>query len=326
MQKFAHVNAETLQDALGQLGPEARPIAGGTDLLTLLKPGIASASLLVNIKTLADAGLRGISPAADGGLEIGALVTLDELDRSPLVRERYPALAQAAGLAASPQLRNMATLGGNMCQQMRCWYYRSRANCWLQGGEVCFARDGENSHHAIFATDAPCVAAHPSDPAVALIALGAEARVAGEAGERSVPAEQLFALPEEGRRQAHTLAPGELIAGFRLPAPLGPSHYLKSMDRQVWAFALASVAIALQLSGDNVAQARVVLGGVAPIPWRRQNVEDALVGGPLTAERIKAAAALAVQDAAPLRESGYKVPLVRGLVEQALSQFLVSSS
>lgn len=322
MHKFAHVNAHTLAEALGQLHADSRPIAGGTDLLTVLKAGIHRPAALVNLKSLDDAGLRRIEQRDEGGLTLGALVTLDEIEHSDLIRQHYPALAQAAASAASPQLRNMGTIGGNLCQEVRCWYYRGPFNCWLKGGDTCFARDGENSHHAVFGLESPCVAAHPSDPAVALIALDARLRIAGQGGERYVAVDELYALPDESRRRPHTLAQDELIVAVELPAPPSRSHYIKAMDRQVWAFALASVAVALRLDGDTVHDARLVLGGVAPIPWRRHRAEQLLIGNRLTDERVREAARLAVDGATPLQHNSYKLPLVQGIVERALSELL----
>lgn len=307
-----------------------RYLAGGTDLLTLMKADVVAPALLVDIKR-AEGLPRGVEERADG-LVLGALTTLSDVERHPLVRERYPALAQAIGLAATPQLRNMATIGGNLLQRPRCWYFRGHLfRCWLKGGDGCPARDGENQHHGLFGTvsgpaadssASPCVAVHPSDAASALVALGAEVRLRGPAGERALPVEELFAEPTVDRRSETVIRPDELLLEVRLPAPAAGarSTYLKAMDRKVWAFALAGAAVMLRLDDRRVADARVVLSGVATIPWRVPAAEQALVGkeaGPAAFER---AADAAVAGARPLAHNGYKVPLVRSLVRRALEE------
>ena len=197
----------------------ARPIAGGTDLLTTLKAGLHAPARLVNLKSIRRPGRH---QRVRRGLHIGALVTLDMLERNALVRERYRALADAAGLAASPQLRNMGTLGGNLAQETRCWYYRNPDfPCWLKGGETCFAREGENTHHAIFTDESYCVSVHPSDPATALLALDAGVRVQGRDGERSVPIADFFTPPAADRRRLNALGPADVIAGVELAGRRG---------------------------------------------------------------------------------------------------------
>ncbi len=320
MKSFEHVNAVSPAGAVRLLGSDgrSRPIAGGTDLLTELKLGIIAPDRLVNLKTIP--GLDEIRYDEASGLRLGALVTLDAIAASEVVRARYPALFQAVSLAASPQLRNAGTIGGNLVQDSRCWYYRGPFRCWLKGGEVCYARDGENAYHAIFG-GGPCYTVHPSDPAPALVALQAEARVVGPSGERVLPLEQLFQRPREDARRLTALEPAELIVEVRAPTPPPGSRgtYLKAMDRQVWAFALASVAAQLVLDGDTVTDARLVLGGVAPTPWRVPEAEAAIRGGRLDAAAIDRAAERAAAGAQPLSHNAYKVPLVKGLVKAALA-------
>ncbi len=215
----------------------------------------------------------------------------------------------------------MATIGGNLLQRPRCWYFRAKDfHCWLKGGNECHARDGENQQHALFG-ESPCVAVHPSDAASALVALDATVRLRSSAGERTLSVADLFAEPTEERRTETVIRPDELIVDVRLPASAAGtrSTYRKAMDRKVWAFALVGVAALMRMDGGAVADARIVLSGVASIPWRAQAAEQALIGQPATPERIAAAAEGTVAVAQPLSHNGYKVPLARNLVRQALA-------
>jgi xanthine dehydrogenase YagS FAD-binding subunit len=305
-----------MDDALGALGPGVRPLAGGTDLLTLMKADLAAPERLVNVKGLLPRGIE----AKPEGLEIGALTLLAEIERHPVVREGYTALGEAASLAATPQIRNLATLGGNLLQRPRCWYFRnSRIDCWLKGGDDCPAREGENRNHAILG-GGPCHAVHPSDIVPALMAFDAAVRIVGPGGERWIELEDFMQPPTDERRAETLLAPDELVAAVRLPPHPEPTRslYLKAMDRKVWAFALAGVACVLRLSGRKVAHARIVLSGVAPVPWRASAAERELLGREAAPDRFAAAAEAALQDARPLRHNAYKVPLQKALVRKAL--------
>ena len=297
-----------------QNSSRARVLAGGTDLLPLLKDDIEAADTLVSI--LGASELQGISSDADG-LTIGALTTLDEIAGHPLVKASYGALAQACRLAASPQLRNMGTIGGNLLQQTRCWYYRGPALCWLKGGETCYARSGENELHSIFLTgQSPCVSAHPSDPAAALLALDAQVHYIDGSGPHQMPLSDLYRLPNELDRDFWTLPKDALVTAVRLGVPSSGSKsvYVKAMSRATWSFALAGVALR---TGDA---ARVALSGVAPIPYRASEAEDYLGGrgdGDIDADRL---AELIVVGARPLSQNGYKVDLLQGIVRQALRE------
>ena len=257
-------------------------------------------------------------------MTLGALATLTEIETSPLLKERYPALAEAAAVAATPQLRNMTTIGGNLLQRPRCWYFRNpRFYCWLKGGDDCPARDGENQFHALFG-GGPCVAVHPSDLAPALVALEAEVRLRGAGGERVVPLADFYALPTDDRRTETVIRGDELVLSVRIPPlPAGTrSTYLKAMDRKVWAFALVGVAAVVRLAaggGRRIEHARLVLGGVAPIPWRVTAAEQALIGAEPTGEAFARAAEAALAEAAPLAHNGYKVPLAKALIRRALA-------
>jgi len=320
MDSFEHVDAPDPQTAVELLNaPNVRPIAGGTDLLTEMKSRIVAPERLVNLKTLRE--LKGVDESSDR-IRIGALTTLTELETHPLVTSRLPILAEAASQAATLQLRNAGTVGGNLCQQVRCGYYRHPdVDCWLKGGDRCYARDGDNAQHAIFGGSG-CIAVHPSDLAPALAALDAEVRIIGPDGERTEALESIYRLPEEGRRQHTTLAEDELIAEVHVPRPEAASSgtYLKAMERATWSFALVSVAVQLRWDGDRVASASVVLGAVAGIPWRAAAAEELLRGQTLDEAFTERVGEIAVANASPFSHNGYKVPLARNLVTRALHE------
>ena len=250
MKNFTHVDARSVHGAVGMLDADACILAGGTDLLGRMKLGITTPEKLVNIKTIPDMNI--ISFDEEHGLSLGALATLDSIYENRTVQKRYPLLAKAISLAASPQLRNAATIGGNMAQEPRCWYFRGSFDCWLKGGERCLAQNGENEQHAIFG-EGPCHSVHPSDPAVALCALKAEVLISGPGGERSLPVEDLFQSPHEGARRLTVLQTSEMITEVRIPVPVFTSrgNYIKAMERKAWSFALASVAALVNLDGDG---------------------------------------------------------------------------
>jgi xanthine dehydrogenase YagS FAD-binding subunit len=319
MRSFEHVNASYIQTAIALLRePHTEAIAGGTDLLGELKARLRSPKRLVNIKTLSELHEIGYSPQM--GLRIGALVTLAQIEQHPAIRERFSLLAQAASSAATPQLRNMGTVGGNLCQKPRCWYYRNKLfHCWLKGGEKCFAEDGENKYHAILGADR-CHAVHPSDLAPALMALDATIRVVGPDLDGEISLAELYTKPTESHRQMTILGPGELITEIRVPTPQQNSCgiYLKAMERQSWSFALVSVAAQLNFEGERIAEARLVLGGVAAIPWRAKDAENILRGQKFSEDLAERAAEAAVAGAQPLRDNVYKISLAKSLVKQAL--------
>ncbi|HEY0736318.1 MAG TPA: FAD binding domain-containing protein [Herpetosiphonaceae bacterium] len=316
MRQFTHIDVADLDEVIPLLSATSRPIAGGTDLLPLMKEGLSAPERLVNLKPAAD--LRYIQADADG-LRIGALTTLDDLALHPEIVGSYTALAQAAGEAASPQLRNMATLGGNLLQQVRCWYYRGDFHCWLKGGETCFAREGRNDYHAII-DQSPCVAVYPSDPPAALLALDASLRIVGPQGERTVTVAEFLQPPTADRRVLHTLGPDELIVEIIVPASRGRSVYLKAMDRAAWAYALASVAAVAHIVDGTAQDVRIVLGGVANTPVRLFEVESLLEGQVLTEDLLRQAGEAAIAGAQPLQHNRYKLPLARNLVAQALRE------
>ncbi|HEV2073002.1 MAG TPA: xanthine dehydrogenase family protein subunit M [Thermomicrobiales bacterium] len=319
MRPFAYTRPESIEEALTLLDGETRPLAGGTDLLTLMKGEIVTPGHLVDIKRLPE--LSHDIAQADGAISLGSLTTLSQIEHDPLIREHLPALGQAASLAATPQLRNMATIGGNVLQRPRCWYYRNdEVTCWLQGGDECYARGGDNRYHAIFDVS-PCVAVHPSDMASVLVAYDATIQYR-DAGEHEIGVEAFFQPPTPERRTENVLPENAVITGITIPTPSSSNRsvYLKAMDRKVWAFALVGVAISLEMESDTVAKANVVLSGVAPTPVRSSQAEQLLVGSRLDAEVVALAADAAVANAEPLQHNGYKVPLVTALIRQALQE------
>ncbi len=316
---FSYVRAKSVTDAVRTLvAPGARLHAGGTDLLGCLRDGVFKADKVVSLGGIA--ALRGIAAAPTGGLRIGAMTTLAEIVSSKPIVEQYAALAQAAAAVGSPQLRNQGTLGGNLGQRPRCWYFRGDFQCLRKGGDTCFAMQGENQYHAIFGGHG-CYVVHPSDTAVALVALGARARVAGPAGTRAVPLASFFVLPEKNVRKETVLEHNEVLTDILLPpaATLTKSVYRKVRSRGSWDFALASVALVLAVDSAGVVKsARVVLGAAAPVPWRSEAAEKAIVGNKLTAETAARAAEAAVKGAEPLAQNEYKVALFKGIVEEQL--------
>jgi len=323
---FDYVQPKSLQAAITQLSnPGAVVHAGGTDLLTCLREHIFAVQKVVSISALRE--LHGITEGADGGLRIGALTSLHEVADHPLVRKRFSGLAQAAAEVASPQLRNQGTIGGNICQKPRCWYYRGDFNCLRKGGGTCFAADGENQFHGIFGGGGTCFMVHPSDTAPCLVALNATARVAGPGGVRDVPLEKFHVLPEVDVRRETVLEPHEIVTEIRIPSPAAGtrSSYRKVRARRSWDFALAGVALALRFDGRRVVDGRVVLSGAAPVPWRSAEVEQAIRGQELNSAVIAAAAKAVVAGAEPLTQNGYKIPLFQGVIEEELTRISASA-
>jgi xanthine dehydrogenase YagS FAD-binding subunit len=316
---FSYIRVKSVKDAVTQLADKgSRVMAGGTDLLGCLRDGVFAADKIVSITRVDD--LRGIKGTSDGGVRIGALTTIAEVSENPIIMKSYPGLAEAASNVASPQLRNQGTIGGNLCQKPRCWYYRGDFQCLRKGGELCYAMAGENQYHAIFGYDKICAIVHPSDTAPALISLGAAVRVVGPSGSRLVPVEGLHVLPKVDVKRETVLEPGEIISEIILPKPVegAKSSYRKVRARRSWDFALAGTAFALEFKDGKVHKARAVFSGVAPIPWRSKEVEEVITGKKLDAQTVSKAAAMAVKNAEPLEGNEYKVAMLKGLVEAEL--------
>ncbi len=318
---FAYVRPASVEGAVDHLHSEnSRVHAGGTDLLGCLRDNIFMADKLVSLSALSD--LRGIRRAADGGLRIGAMNTITEVATNESIQDQYRALAMGASEVASPQLRNQGTIGGNMCQKPRCWYYRGEFHCLRKGGTVCYAFGGENQFHCIFGSDDHCAIVHPSDTAPALLAFNAQVRIAGPKGDRLVPVEQFFVRPAENVEKETILQPDELVTEIMLPQPPQGtrSSYRKVRTRRSWDFALAGVALAVVFKGDTVESARVVLSGAAPVPWRSAEVEKAIIGKKLDSAVVSSAAEAAVKQAQPLSKNRYKIPLFKAVIQQELEK------
>lgn len=317
MSSFEWTNPTSVKDAVAQLSEGAVAKAGAVDILDLLKEGVISPKRLVNLRTIP--GLDALHEDAKG-LHVGPMVTLATLAADPTVRKRYTALAEAAGLAATPHIRNMATVAGNLLQRPRCWYFRqAEFNCRRKGGEHCFALYGENAYHAIFDNTA-CAIVHPSAAAVALMALGAKLEITGPKGAREVPLDGFFLSPEQDITREHPLAADELITGINVPAP-GPglrSAYVKQREKESFDWPIADAAVVLELDGDTCTRASVVLGSAAPVPWRAKAAEAALTGQKVDEKVALAAAAASMEGAKPLSQNGYKVPVFKAVVRRAV--------
>jgi xanthine dehydrogenase YagS FAD-binding subunit len=316
---FSYVRALSLEEAIKHLSSEgARLHAGGIDLLGCLHDHVFGIEKMVSISGLKE--LHGISDGDNGGLRIGALTTLADVAGRQVIKKRYPALAQAAASTASPQLRHQGTIGGNLCQKPRCWYYRGEFHCLRKGGDRCYAVAGENHYHCIFGGDR-CYIVHPSDTAPALVALGATVRIAGPEGTRTVAVEKFHVPPNVDIHKETVLEAGEIVTEIILPPPAQglKSSYRKVKARRSWDFALAGVALAIQFEGTTVSKANVVFSGAAPVPWRSKEAEKVIMGQELTSGIVAQAAEAAVGSARPLEHNGYKVSLFRGIVREELA-------
>ncbi|GIX06359.1 MAG: FAD-binding molybdopterin dehydrogenase [Candidatus Poribacteria bacterium] len=326
MRPIEYFKPTSLQEAIQALQDEgAYALAGGMDLIPSLQENILPAKRVVNLKAIGEELLRGIGPTPNG-LQIGALTTLVEIAKNETVRSRYTALAEAAETVGSPQIRNVGTLGGNLCQRPRCWYFRNEHyHCLKKGGARCFAGDelGDNQYHAILG-GGPCHIVHPSNTATALRALNATVHVVGPQGRREIPIDQFFVLPRRNIMAENVLEPGELVTHVTLPEPPRGfrSTFVETGEREAFDWAISGAAVALVMNGAEVAEARVVLHAVAPIPWRARAAEEALKGQRLTPETIQRAAEAALEGAQPLSQNAYKIPLTQAMVRRALQRLV----
>ncbi len=320
MKPFKHINAKTVDDAILASSGKSKFIAGGTDCLSLLKNSVLKTypEFLVNIKTIS--GLNNIEAKADG-IKIGALSTLAEVAESPIIRKKYGVLADAARAVASPPIRNMGTLGGNLCQEVRCWYYRCSPLtgrnylCYRKGGRECFAITGDNRYYAILEGKA-CFAVCPSDTAIALTALGAKIKVKGPTGVKTIRIKDFY------RTLGNVLKPNEIVTEVRVPKPPGQKglkqSFFKFRTRKAIDFAIASVAAIITVEGGTCKDARIVLGAVAPTPVRAAKAEQAIKGKAINAATAEEAAAAAVAGAVPLTMNAYKIEVIKVLVKRAI--------
>ena len=320
MKAFSYVNPANEREAVRALGPDRTkimPLAGGQDLLARLKDYVAEPDRVVNVKTALDAT---VTPVPGGGLKIGAAMKLVDLAEHAEVAKLYPAISHAAIEVGTPQIRNQGTVGGNLNQRPRCWYFRNEEFvCFKKGGNVCFSPQGENQFHAIFGSG-PSFIVHPSSLAVPSVAYGATFRLLGPNGERMVPAAEYFTMPTlQNVQTENVLASNELLTHVILPPP-GPvksGHYeVRYKESHDWPIAFATVL--LTMNGDAVRAARVVMGAVAPVPWRAQAAEAALVGKPINEATAAAAADAALRDARPLSQNAYKIQIAKTAVKRAI--------
>lgn len=325
MRPFEYVSPKTQAQAFGLLGSswgDTEVIAGGSDLLALMKEDVVRPKRLVNIKAIGE--LHGIQRLKDGSWRIGALTTLGDLAELPAVQtglmKEYPAFAEAVGEAASPQIRSVATLGGNLCQRPRCWYFRNGLGLLPEdesGKDLVAA--GENRFHAILANEGRAKFVNPSTIVPILIAYQAKVQITGPNGKREIPLEKFFTIPKTEDQREHDLRPNEIVTGVVLPASQGvkAAHY-EIRQKAAFDWPLAVSAVALKMDGNKVSSARVVLGYVAPVPWISPEAEQLLTGKPIDEETAKAAAEAALKNATPLSQNGYKVQLAKVALKRAI--------
>lgn len=323
MKSFENIDAKSVREAVGllqkfhQQKKSAAVVGGGSEYLQLMKDGVVTPDYVVNLKTIP--GLHYIKEER-GGFRIGALTTLAEIEEHAAVREKLLILSEAAAEAASPQIRNAGTIAGNICQRPFCWYFRSaNFNCLRKGGQVCYTVAGDGRFHAILG-GGPSYIVHPSDTAPALVALNAQIKIAGPAGEKTLPLEKFFVLPSVDFKRENILNPGEIVTEIYVPHPKSGSKgfYHKIRERLAWDHAIVSVAVIVQNGAGVVRDARVVLGGVAPTPWRAPKAEQFLRGKKIDDRTAETAGELALDGAKPLKDNVYKVRLAKSLIQRAL--------
>jgi xanthine dehydrogenase YagS FAD-binding subunit len=323
MKSFENIDAKSVREAVGllqkfhQQKKSAAVVGGGSEFLQLMKDHVAEPDYVINLKSIP--GLDYIKEER-GGFRIGALAKLADIEEHSAVREKLLILSAAAGEAASPQIRNAGTLAGNICQRPFCWYFRSsNFTCLRKGGQLCYTVTGDSRFHAILGAG-PSYIVHPSDTAPALVALGAQIKIAGPAGEKSLPLEKFFVLPSVDYKRENILSPGEIVTEIYVPTPRAGSKgfYHKVRERLAWDHAIVAVATVVESSGGTVRNARVVMGGVAPIPWRAAKAEEFLRGKRLDENVAKQAAEIALEGARPLKDNGYKVKMAQDLLQRGL--------
>ena len=322
MKTFINVNARDMKHA-ATLAAQARSqgqvaaiSGGGSDLLGMVKERIVEPDVLVNLRSVK--GNDQVT-ASSSGVTIGGLITLEALSQHATIKRDYAVLAEAASTVATPQIRNFGTLAGNVCQRPWCWYYRNGFKCYKAGGNQCFSINGENQFHAILG-GGPSFIVHPSDTASALVALGATFHLTSVSGERTLTAADFFVLPKQNATHENALRDDELLASVSLPVPRPGTRSLfhKVMDREAWTHAVVSTAIVLEMDGAICKEARIVLGGVAPIPWRVPQAERLLAGQRVTAELVQRVADAALTGANPLAKNAYKIPLTKSILQRSL--------
>lgn len=322
MKNFSYVKAGSLAEAVKALSTQGAWLhAGGTDLLGCARDKVFPIEKVVSISRLRN--LKGITAVAGGGIKIGALTALADIAADVSIAGKYAVLSQAAAAVGTPQIREQGTIGGNLCQRPRCWYFRSDLQCLKKGGKTCYAMAGENQYHAIFGAG-PCFFVHPSDVAVALMALRAQIRITGPSGNRTVKIDDFFVSPRKIIDRENVLLSGDIVTEVLIP-PVSRdmrSSYRKIAARGSWDFALVSLAAALETADGIARGGRLVLGGVGPYPWRLEAVEKLIAGKKIDSALAAEAAEAAASGAMALRDNGYKVEMVRGAVEETLTAFI----
>jgi xanthine dehydrogenase YagS FAD-binding subunit len=325
MNSFDYVHASNSKEAAASLGKnweDAKVIAGGVDLLGEMKDYLISPKKVVDLKTIP--GLNKITIDQDG-LHIGATTLLVEIEENSSIQKTWSAIAQAAGSVGTPQIRNMGTIGGNLCQRPRCWYYRDEHTvCLKKGGNMCYALDGENKYHAIFG-DGLCHIVHPSDLAPALIALDAKIKIVSPTGSKELALKDFYSMPDKDPLVESVLKPNEIITEIIVPTPVPGTRsvYLKQKELGSHDFALVSAAVVLQMESGRCKKANVVLGGVAPIPWHSVEAEKVLEGKSVTESAAIQAAQAALANAKPMKQNGYKIPLAKTIIKRAVLSIAV---
>jgi xanthine dehydrogenase YagS FAD-binding subunit len=323
MKSFENINATSVKQAttllqkFQQEKKSAILVGGGSEILQLMKERVVTPDYVVNLKTIP--GLNTIKEER-GGIRIGALTTLVEIEEHHAVREKFLILSDGAAEAASPQIRNAGTIGGNLCQRPFCWYFRSaHFDCLRKGGQVCYSVAGDSRYHAILG-GGPSFIVHPSDLAPVLVALDAQIKIVNAAGERIIPLEKFFVLPQVDFKHENILKPGDIVTEIFVPYPKSGSKgfYHKVRERLAWDHAIVSVATVVQSGGGVARDARVVLGGVAPIPWRAPKAEEFLRGQKIDDAAAQKAAEIALEGARPMKDNTYKVGLAKSLIQRGL--------
>ncbi len=321
MKKFEYLQPTTLKEAADELLKESSsiPYSGGTDALGLLKDYIVEPEKVINLKNIK--GMDEVSYKAGKGLEIGALVKIAEVAKHKTIKEKYAILSDAAELIASPQLRNMGTVGGNLCQRPRCYYFRGDFDCLRKGGDMCYAVNGQNKYHCIVG-GGPCYIVYPSDLAVALLALNAKVEITSPQGVKQLPIAEFYVLPEKDYHHENVLKQGELVTKIIVPELTSgtKSKYIKFMERNVWDFAVVSVGAVVVPNGSSLKSGRIAFGGVAPAPWEIKELNSKLTGLQISDDSLDKLTSNLFSDAAPLEKNGYKVPLSRNLVKRILKE------
>ena len=322
MNKFNYFQPKSFNEAgekLISMREAAIPFAGGTDVLGLIKNNVFNIENLVNLKSTGQ--FNKIIYIPGKGLEIGSLVKINEIAEHPMVNKKFTVLAEAAGEVATPQLRNVGTIGGNICQRPRCFYFRGDFHCLRKGGDFCYAFDGQNKFHCIVG-GGPCYIVHPSDTAVALMALNAKISIFSNNNVRVIPISEFFILPEKDHTKENILKQGEIVEKIIIPdlPEETKSKYIKIKERAVWDFAVVSIAAVINKSGEKISDGKIVYGGVAPIPWIEKKVNSKLSGLKIGRDSFETVSKIAFSDSSPLEKNKYKVPLAKNLTRRILDE------